>query len=272
MGTETAREFRPDSGPKVLILPAIDLLDGKAVRLSKGVEASAVVYSDRPEDVAAEFEAAGARWIHVVDLDAAFGRPHVNAATVERILRSLSIPIELGGGVRDEEKIRFWLEKGVGRVILGSAAVENPLLVRNATEKYGNESVVVGIDIRDGRAAVRGWTEDSARDYIGLARDMQKLGVRRVIVTDISADGMLGGPRLESMLRIARETGLSVIVSGGVGSINDLEEIGTRRKSAGRGIEGVIVGKALYEKRFSLKEAILRFQDETGDPTACTTF
>jgi phosphoribosylformimino-5-aminoimidazole carboxamide ribotide isomerase len=268
MGTETAREFRPDGGPGMLILPAIDLLGGKAVRLSKGVEASAVVYSDRPEAVAEEFEAAGARWIHVVDLDAAFGRPHMNDATVERILRSVNIPIELGGGVRDEERIRFWLGKGVGRVILGSAAVENPELVRNATQEYGNESVVVGIDIRDGRVAVRGWTEDSARDYLDLARDMQKLGARRVIVTDISTDGMLGGPRLESMLRIARETVLSVVVSGGVGSIKDLEEIAGRRESAGRGIEGVIVGKALYEKRFSLREAIHRFQEKTGDRSA----
>jgi phosphoribosylformimino-5-aminoimidazole carboxamide ribotide isomerase len=268
MGAETAREFHRNPGLKVLILPAIDLLGGKAVRLSRGVEASAVVYSDRPDAVAAEFEAAGARWIHVVDLDAAFGRPHVNTSAVERILRSVRIPIELGGGVRDEERIRFWLGRGVGRVILGSAAVEDPVLVRNAAGEHGNECVVVGIDIRDGRAAVRGWMEDSARDYLDLARDMQSYGIRRVIVTDISTDGMLGGPRLESMQLIARETGLSVIVSGGVGTIRDLEEIAGNRGPDGRCIEGVIVGRALYEKRFSLREAIRRFQEKTEDRTA----
>jgi phosphoribosylformimino-5-aminoimidazole carboxamide ribotide isomerase len=252
----------------MLIIPAIDLLGGKTVRLSKGVEASAVVYSDRPAAMAAEFEAAGAKWIHVVDLDAAFGRPDVNAVAIERILRSVRIPVELGGGVRSAEKIRFWLDKGIGRVILGSAAVEDPGLISNAVEEHGCERIVVGIDVRNGRVAIRGWTEDGAADYLDLARDMQLLGILRVIVTEISTDGMLSGPKLEPMSRIARETGLSVIVSGGVGTLSDLEEVDRCGGAEKRRIEGVIVGKALYEKRFSLKKALHRFQKGNGDSTA----
>jgi phosphoribosylformimino-5-aminoimidazole carboxamide ribotide isomerase len=249
----------------MLIIPAVDLLGGRAVRLSKGVESSAVVYSDRPEAVAAEFEAAGAKWLHVVDLDAAFGRPEVNAAALGRILRSVRIPVELGGGVRDAEKIRSRLDQGVSRVILGSAGVEDPGLVARAITEYGCDRIAVGIDVRDGKAAIHGWTEESAADYLDLAREMQSLGVRRVIVTEISADGMLTGPKLEPMIRIAAETGLSVIVSGGIGAMSDLEEVDRRGRSAGGNIEAVIVGKALYEKRISLNEAVLRFQNGKGD-------
>jgi phosphoribosylformimino-5-aminoimidazole carboxamide ribotide isomerase len=252
----------------MLIIPAIDLLGGRVVRLSKGVESSAVVYSDRPEAVAAEFEAAGAGWLHVVDLDAAFGRPEVNAAAIDRVLRSVRIPVELGGGVRDAEKIRDRLDRGVSRVILGSAAAENPGLVARALAEHGCDRIAVGIDIRDGRVASRGWTEEGAADYLGLARDMQSLGVRRVIVTEISADGMLTGPKLEPMIRIAAETGMSVIVSGGVGAMSDLDEVDRRGGAAGVNLEAVIVGKALYEKKISLKEAVHRFRNGKGDSRA----
>jgi phosphoribosylformimino-5-aminoimidazole carboxamide ribotide isomerase len=252
----------------VLIIPAIDLLGGRVVRLTRGAEDSAVSYSDRPEDVAAEFEAAGAEWLHVVDLDAAFGRPEVNARAVGRILRSVRIPVELGGGVRDAEKIRGRLAEGVSRVILGTAAAESPGLVARAVTEHGCDRIAVGIDVRDGRIASRGWTEERAADYLGLARDMQSLGVRRVVVTEISADGMLTGPKLESMIRIAAGTGLSVIVSGGVGAMSDLEEVDRLGRAAGVGFEGVIVGKALYEKRISLKEAVRRFRNRKGDSPA----
>jgi len=267
MGTETAREFHRDAGPKLLIIPAIDLLAGRVVRLSRGAEASAVVYSDRPDAVAAEFEAAGAGWIHVVDLDAAFGRSGVNAAAVERILRSVRVPVQLGGGVRNAETIRHWLGGGVGRVILGSAAVENPGLVADAVAEHGASRIVAGIDVRDGRVATRGWTAENPGDYLDLARDMQSMGVRRVIVTEISTDGMLSGPELGPVSRIAAETGLSVIVSGGVGTLSDIEGILDRGGPEGRRVEGIIVGRAIYEKRISLKEAILRFQTNTGDST-----
>lgn len=252
----------------MLIIPAIDLLGGRVVRLSKGVESSAVVYSDRPEAVAAEFEAAGAGWLHVVDLDAAFGRPEVNADAIDRVLRSVRIPVELGGGVRDAEKILDRLDRGVSRVILGSAAAENPGLVARALAEHGCDRIAVGIDIRDGRVASRGWTEEGAADYLSLARDMQSLGVRRVIVTEISADGMLTGPKLEPMIRIAAETGMSVIVSGGVGAMSDLDEVDRRGGAAGVNLEAVIVGKALYEKKISLKEAVHRFRNGKGDSRA----
>ena len=163
------------------------------------------------------------------------------------------------------EKIRLWLEKGAGRVILGTAAAESPDLVAGAIAEFGGGRIVVGIDVRDGRAAVRGWTEDGGVEVLALARDMQSLGVRRAIVTEISTDGMLSGPKLDPMLRIAAETGLSVIVSGGVGAMSDLEEVDRCRTASGGKIEGVIVGKALYEKRISLKKALRLFQNSGGD-------
>jgi phosphoribosylformimino-5-aminoimidazole carboxamide ribotide isomerase len=249
----------------VLIIPAIDLLNGKVVRLTRGEESSSTVYGGDPSAVAQAYEEAGAKWIHVVDLDGAFGRPGVNAGAVERILESVRVPVELGGGIRDAEKIRFWLERGVGRVILGSAAVEDPDLVRQSVERHGAEAVAVGIDVRNAMAAVHGWQENSSRDYLDLARKMQDYGILRVIVTEINADGMLTGPRLDPMIRISEETRLRVVVSGGVGGLEDLEKIQKLKKDR---IEGVIVGKALYEKRIILRDAVERFQTDAYGWTA----
>jgi phosphoribosylformimino-5-aminoimidazole carboxamide ribotide isomerase len=235
------------------IIPAIDLLGGRVVRLSQGREESAVVYSDRPESVAADLESAGAEWIHVVDLDGAFGRPGVNAAAVERIAGAVRASVELGGGIRDRERVRFWLDRGVGRVVLGSAAVRDPGLVRDAVAAHGPASVVAGIDARDGRVSVAGWTEDGGRDAIELAAAMESAGVRTVIVTEIAADGMLAGTRAGTAVRIAEGTGLSVIVSGGVGRLEDIAEIA---RLGLPGIGGVIVGRAYYEGRIDLAEAI----------------
>jgi phosphoribosylformimino-5-aminoimidazole carboxamide ribotide isomerase len=247
------------------IIPAIDLLGGRVVRLTQGREDSAVVYSDRPESVAAALESAGAEWIHVVDLDGAFGRPDVNAAAVDRITGAVRSAVELGGGIRDSGRIRFWLERGVRRVVLGSAAVRNPDLIRKAVDAHGPEAVVAGIDVRDGRVSVAGWTEDGGRDPLDLAREMESAGVRLVIVTEISADGMLGGTGADSAVRIAEGTGLSVIVSGGVGRMEDIGEIERRRIPR---IGGVIVGKAYYEGRIDLAQAIRRFgPDGPGRPS-----
>jgi phosphoribosylformimino-5-aminoimidazole carboxamide ribotide isomerase len=249
----------------MLIIPAIDLLGGKVVRLEKGLEKTAKVYSDNPGETARAFEAAGARWIHVVDLDAAFGRPGVNFAAVDGILNTVRVPLELGGGVRSEEQIRFWIWRGIGRVVLGSAAVKNPDLVLNAVAEFGPESVVVGIDLRNGRVSIHGWTEDVELDGEDLAGEMRSLGVERIIVTDITTDGMLAGPNLAPINRIAESTGLRVILSGGVSGHEDLERI---RREAVPGIEGVVVGKAVYEGRLSLADAIVHFQNpQTGTTT-----
>ena len=242
----------------MLVIPAIDLLGEKAVRLVQGDERRAVVYSDRPADLAGSFARAGAVWIHVVNLDAAFGRPGVNDGAVEAILRDSPVRVQLGGGIRSIERIAYWLGKGVARVVLGSAAVRNPALVRDAVRLFGAEAVVAGIDMRGGRAAVHGWreiTETTARE---VARSIRMLGVRRAVVTDIVRDGMLSGPDLRGPVEIAETAELNVIVSGGVSSFADLEKI---RDAGCPGIEGAVVGKAVYEKKLDLREAIARLQE-----------
>ncbi|HDQ45736.1 MAG TPA: 1-(5-phosphoribosyl)-5-[(5-phosphoribosylamino)methylideneamino]imidazole-4-carboxamide isomerase [bacterium] len=242
----------------MIIIPAIDLLDGCVVRLEQGVESSARVYSDDPYAFAQTFEAAGARMIHVVNLDGAFGRPGKNTEIIARLARDLTVPIELGGGIRSLDRIGFWLNRGVTRVILGSAAVREPEIVEKAVLKYGNEAVVAGIDMKDGRVAVQGWREVTGVDGLELAIRMKTAGLSRIIVTDIATDGMLSGPRLDGMIDIAEKTGLRVIASGGVGRIEDIALIAQQAHS---GIEGVIVGKAIYENRLDIGEAIRRHQE-----------
>lgn len=241
----------------MIILPAIDLLNGRVVRLEQGVESSAKVYSEDPLAFARNFEAAGAKFIHVVNLDGAFGRPEKNRDVIVHLTQHLSIPIELGGGIRSLDQIGFWLNRGVSRVILGSVAVNNPEIVEKAVKKYGSESVVVGIDMKDGRAAVHGWQDVTDVDGVELAMRMKGFGLSRVIITDIATDGMLSGPKLDKMIQIAEKTGLKVIASGGVGRIEDLALIA---EYAQIGIEGAIVGKAIYENRLDVREAIRKYQ------------
>jgi phosphoribosylformimino-5-aminoimidazole carboxamide ribotide isomerase len=243
----------------MLVIPAIDLIGGKVVRLVQGDENLAKVYSDDPSAVARTFEEAGAVWLHVVDLDGAFGRPGVNDKAIGDMLESVSIRVELGGGIRSMERIERLLAQGVGRVILGSAAVQDPGLVTESVKRFGKEKIVAGIDVRDGVAAVHGWREKAPVRAVDLARRVESAGVSRTVVTDISSDGMLTGPRLDAAFGIARETGLQVIVSGGISGMHDLEDV---RSRAVPGIEGVIVGKAYYEKKIDLKEAINRFQEK----------
>ncbi len=241
----------------MIILPAIDLLDGRVVRLEQGIEYSAKVYSEDPLAFARDFESAGAKFIHVVNLDGAFGRPEKNKDVIVHLTQHLSIPIELGGGIRSLDQIGFWLNRGVSRVILGSAAINDPDMVEKAIKKYGSESVVVGIDMMDGRAAVHGWQDVTDVDGVELATRMKGFGLSRVIITDIATDGMLSGPKLNKMIEIAEKTGLKVIASGGVGKMEDL---GLIAEYAQIGIEGAIVGKAIYENRLDIKEAIRKYQ------------
>lgn len=240
----------------MLIIPAIDLLGGNVVRLSQGAEETAVVYDNNPLRVATEFEKAGAKWIHVVNLDGAFGRPGMNDIVITQFIQYLSIPIELGGGIRTLDRIEFWLERGVRRVVVGSLAVKEPDLIAKAIRKHGNESIIVGLDIRDGKVAISGWQENTSIHYLDLARQMESMGLKRVIITDIATDGMLSGPRLESMTEIAKKTKLKVIASGGVSKPKDLAPIAKVEK---KGIEGVIIGRAIYEKKLSLKRALLKY-------------
>ncbi len=245
----------------MLIIPAIDLLGGKVVRLSQGAEETAVVYDDDPLRVATEFEKAGARWIHVVNLDGAFGRPGMNDTVITQFIQYLSIPIELGGGIRTLDRIEFWLERGIGRVIVGSMAVKDPDLIGRAIQKHGDESIIVGLDIRDGNVAISGWQENTSIHSLDLANQMKSAGLKRVIITEITTDGMLSGPQLDSMIKIAKKTKLKVIASGGISKPKDLAPIAKAEK---QGIEGVIIGRAIYEKKLSLKRALAKYpQPET---------
>ena len=236
----------------MILYPAIDLKDGACVRLLRGEMDSATVFNDSPADQAARFAAAGFEWLHVVDLNGAVEGRSVNADAVRAILQATTAPVQLGGGVRTLEAIEGWLEAGVTRVILGTVALQEPDLVRDAARRFP-EQVVVGIDARDGRVAVDGWTRTSATTAVELAQRFEDAGVAALIVTDISRDGTLSGVGVETTGAVADAVDLPVIASGGVGSLDDLRSLKAR---PGRAIAGAVLGRALYERRFTAAEAL----------------
>ena len=229
------------------ILPAIDLKQGCAVRLSKGEMQSAKIYSKDPCELAKKFEDLGAKWLHLVDLDGAFAGEAVNFKAIERIVKSTRLRVEVGGGIRDEARIKEYLNLGVDRFILGSAALKNPDFVRRMAKLY---RIVVGIDAKDGLVATEGWAELSRVKATDLARDYADAGVCAIICTDISRDGMLSGVNVEFSRSIAKASGIDTIASGGVKDMNDIIAL----KNAEL-IAGVIVGKAYYEGTLDLKKA-----------------
>ncbi len=238
--------------PPLTLYPAIDLKDGQCVRLRRGEMAQATVYAADPAAQARAWQDAGFSWLHVVDLNGAFaGRP-VNADAVAGILGAVTIPVQLGGGIRDMAGIEAWLGAGIRRVILGSAAVKNPGLVREACRAFPGH-VVVGIDARDGKVATEGWAETSAVSARDLAVSFEDAGVAAIVYTDIGRDGMLSGLNLEQTIALAETLATPVIASGGVGGPQDL--VALRRAAAGTRIEGVIVGRALYDGRIDPAEA-----------------
>lgn len=234
------------------IFPAIDLRGGKCVRLFKGDFDQETVFSDQPAEVAQQWQAQGAQFLHLVDLDGARAGHSENLATVREILAAVTIPVELGGGIRTLENIDEVLALGVRRVILGSVAVRDPELVAAACAKYGDR-IVVGIDAKDGIVAVDGWGVSGDVDVITLAKRMKKAGVRTIIYTDISRDGTLAGVNVEATAKLARESGVHVVASGGVRDVRDIEALKPYEKD---GIEGVIVGKSIYTGSLSLPEAL----------------
>ena len=236
----------------MLIIPAIDIRDGKCVRLFKGDFAKETVFSDRPEEMARKWQNAGARFLHLVDLDGALAKKPMNLDTVERILRSVKLPVELGGGIRSLEHIETALSLGVHRVILGSVAVQEPELVKEACQRY-KERIVVGIDAKDGIVAVDGWGVSGDVEAGELARRMVKAGVRTIIYTDISRDGTLAGVNAEATVALAKESGASVIASGGVSSLADIRRL---KALEAEGVCGVIVGKSIYTGALDLAKAI----------------
>lgn len=242
----------------VTLFPAIDLRRGRCVRLEQGAADRETQYDTDPFRVAEGFARAGAEWVHVVDLDAAFGEGS-NRELIRRLASETSLRVQTGGGLRTEADLEDVLESAVRRAVIGTAAVENPQLVARAVERWGPERIAVGLDARGLRPAVRGWREESGADLFTLARSFVEMGLRTVIYTDISRDGMFAGPNLPTSLELAERSGAEVVVSGGVGGIADLAAIADAARDRA-GIAGVIVGKALYEGRVDLAEALQRLR------------
>ncbi len=234
----------------MILYPAIDLKDGQCVRLLRGEMDAATVFNDDPASQAAAFEAAGCEWIHLVDLNGAFAGQPVNAAAVEAILGRVSVPCQLGGGIREMATIEAWLSKGLARVILGTVAVENPDLVREAARAFPGK-VAVGIDARGGKVATKGWAEETDVDATDLARSFEDAGVAAIIYTDINRDGAMQGPNVAATEALARAVSIPVIASGGVSSLADLRAL----KGTGV-ISGAISGRALYDGAIDLADAL----------------
>lgn len=232
----------------MILFPAIDLKDGACVRLRRGDMAEATVYSSDPGGQARAWQDAGCQWLHVVDLNGAFAGRSVNGAAVEAILAAARVPVQLGGGIRSMADIERWLTAGVHRVILGSAAVEQPELVTAAARAYPGR-VVVGIDARDGMVATQGWAEEIDLTAMDLARQMEQAGVTAIIYTDIGRDGMMGGLNLDATMALAAAVRVPIVASGGVGQLSDIAALRDRAAGAPGTIEGVIVGRALYDGR-----------------------
>jgi phosphoribosylformimino-5-aminoimidazole carboxamide ribotide isomerase len=236
----------------VILFPAIDLKEGLAVRLQQGDMARATVFNRDPAAQASAFERQGFEYLHIVDLDGAFAGKPMNAAAVERILGAVNIPVQLGGGIRDRATIDGWLGKGIARVIIGTAAVRDPALVKQAARAHPRR-VAVGLDARDGKVAVEGWAATSELSALDIARRFEDAGVAAIIYTDVSRDGMLKGLNLDATIALADAVSIPVIASGGLASIDDVRALLEPRA---RRLEGAIAGRALYDGRLDVAEAL----------------
>jgi phosphoribosylformimino-5-aminoimidazole carboxamide ribotide isomerase len=236
----------------VILFPAIDLKDGLAVRLEQGDMARATIFNRDPADQAQAFERAGFDYLHIVDLNGAFAGKPVNGYAVERILETTNIRVQLGGGIRDMATVAGWLDKGVNRVIIGTAAVRDPALVRQAAAAYPGR-VAVGLDARDGKVAVEGWAEASELTVLDIAKRFEDAGVAAIIYTDISRDGMLKGINWDATIALADAISIPVIASGGLASIEDVKALLDPRA---KNLEGAIAGRALYDGRLNAAEAL----------------
>lgn len=244
-----------------IIYPAIDILDGKAVRLVRGDYNDKTTYGDNPPEVAANWAAQGASYIHVVDLDGAKEGSPKNRPVIEEIVKRVSVPVQVGGGIRSGETLEALFSLGVSRCILGTAAIETPDFVKQALAEYG-EKIAIGVDAKNGWVAVNGWLETSNVSAIELGRQLKEWGATRVIFTDIARDGTLTGPNLAASIELAEQTGLKVIVSGGVKETDNLLELARYRQV---GLTGAIVGKALYAGNIDLRDALQRVNVVIGN-------
>ena len=234
------------------IYPAIDLKEGKCVRLFKGDMAQAKIYNESALDQAQKFEKMGVKNLHVVDLDGAIAGKPVNSEVVKQIIENTDLHVQLGGGIRDLQAIENWLNVGLNQVILGTIAVQNPEIVKEACAEFPGK-IIVGIDAMGGNVATQGWVEDSGVRAVDLAKKFEDCGVSKIIYTDIARDGALTGVNIEETVNLARAVSIPVVASGGVASVKDIDNL---KKREGDGIEGVIIGKAYYEGRVKLEEII----------------
>jgi phosphoribosylformimino-5-aminoimidazole carboxamide ribotide isomerase len=236
----------------VILFPAIDLKEGLAVRLEQGDRARATIFHRDPAAQARAFEVQGFKYLHIVDLDGAFAGKPVNAAAVDRILETVGLPIQLGGGVRDMATVEAWLGKGVDRVIIGTAAVRNPELVKQAAKQFPGR-VAVGLDARDGKVAVAGWAETTELSALEIARRFEDAGVAAIVYTDIARDGLLKSLNLDATIALADAISIPVIASGGLASIDDIRALLEPRAKK---LEGAIAGRALYDGRLNAQDAL----------------
>lgn len=231
------------------IYPAIDILGGKCVRLTQGRYGESTIYGDRPWEMAQSFEKKGAKWLHLVDLDGAKAGKPINLDAIKKVVESVNIPIELGGGIRTFDDMETLLDIGISRIILGTSAVKSKKFVEDAVKKHGDK-IAVGIDAKDGMVAISGWEEVSDFKAVDFAKDIEKLGVKTIIYTDIATDGMLTGPNLSAMEEMVNSVNMNVIASGGVGKIDDVKNL------VPTGVCGVIIGRALYTGNVKLEECL----------------
>lgn len=245
----------------MLVIPAIDLKGGQCVRLKQGVMSEETVFSAHPEEMALRWFQGGAERIHVVDLDGAVrGRP-TNTETIRRIVESVPIPVQLGGGIRDRDVLEAYLDMGIAQVILGTVAWKNPVFVRDVCAAFPGK-IILGIDAKEGRVAVEGWTEETDLDPVQMARRFEGEGIWAIIYTDISRDGMGTGPNVDATGRLARAVDIPVIASGGIGDVSDVRRVLSLEKD---GVMGVITGRALYDGCLHLEEAIrMAREDESS--------
>jgi len=235
----------------MILFPAIDLNNGECVRLFRGDLEQSTVFNNDPANQAKTFEIEGCQWIHVVDLNGAFEGKPVNDEAIQQIIREVSIPIELGGGIRDRDTIDMWLAKGVNRIVLGTVALNDPKLVHEACRAYPNQ-IAVGVDAKAGKVAVEGWSKTSETTPLELAQQFEDAGVAVIVFTDIDRDGAMNGPNIEATLQLARKISIPVILSGGISSMDDLRIV----KDLGEGLlEGVICGRSIYDGSINLRDA-----------------
>lgn len=237
------------------LYPAIDMKGGKCVRLTQGLFDNVKVYSDTPADMAKLWVSQGATFLHIVDLDGALAGHSVNEEAIREIAKSVNVPIQLGGGIRSAEAVKNMLALGITRCIIGTRAVEQPEFIRDLVQEFGADRIVVGVDAKDGMVAVEGWEKTSSLTAVDLCEKMKVYGVKHIVYTDISRDGTLTGPNVSYTKMLTDKTGLDVIASGGMSCVEDLQNL------YDSGIRGAIIGKALYENRISLTDALARFQE-----------